>query len=138
MPSTPPDEETYFFKESNYYTIKLKKRINREDGNPLESLVLDHLVHSYTDLNDPLYLEYEYIRMYEEMVRWQARKEILQRPLPWRRWLYLSPFYRGEISQGRDRCRRDRSRRSLGWPEDILGFQRIQGSDPSMRMAAGL
>jgi spermidine synthase len=70
----PLEEETYFFKESDYYTIKLKKSIRGNNGNPLESLVLDHLVHSYTDLNDPLYLEYEYIRIYEEVVRWQASK----------------------------------------------------------------
>jgi len=68
------DEETYFFKESNYYTIKLKKSIKGNHDNPLESLILDHLIHSYTDLNDPLYLEYDYIRMYEEIVRWQASK----------------------------------------------------------------
>jgi len=70
----PTDEDTYFFKESNYYTIKLKKSIKGNVANPLESLVLDHLVHSYTDLNDPFYLEYEYIRIYEEVVRWQANK----------------------------------------------------------------
>jgi spermidine synthase len=70
----PLEEETYFFKESDYYTIKLKKSIRGNNGNPLESLVLDHLVHSYTDLKDPLYLEYEYIRMYEEIVGWQAKK----------------------------------------------------------------
>jgi spermidine synthase len=70
----PFEEETYFFKESDYYTIKLKKSIKGSNGNSLESLVLDHLVHSYTDLKDPLYLEYEYIRMYEEMVRWRAKK----------------------------------------------------------------
>jgi spermidine synthase len=70
----PLEEETYFFKESDYYTIKLKKTIKGNNGNPLESLVLDHLVHSYTDLEDPLYLEYEYIRMYEEIVGWQAKK----------------------------------------------------------------
>jgi spermidine synthase len=70
----PFEEETYFFKESDYYTIKVKKSINGNNGNPLESLVLDHLVHSYTDLKDPLYIEYEYIRIYEEMVRWQAKK----------------------------------------------------------------
>jgi spermidine synthase len=69
----PLEEETYFFKESDYYTIKLKKSIKGNNGNPLESLVLDHLVHSYTDLQDPRYIEYEYIRMYEEMVRWQAK-----------------------------------------------------------------
>jgi spermidine synthase len=70
----PLEEETYFFKESDYYTIKLKKSIKGSSGNSLESLVLDHLVHSYTDLKDPLYLEYEYIRMYEEIMRWQAKK----------------------------------------------------------------
>ncbi len=70
----PLDEETYLFKESNYYTIKLKKSIRGNNGNSLESLVLDHLVHSYTDLKDPLYLEYEYIRIYEEFVSWQASK----------------------------------------------------------------
>jgi len=70
----PLEEETYFFKESDYYTIKLKKSIKGSNGNSLESLVLDHLVHSYTDLKDPLYLEYEYIRMYEEIMRWQAKK----------------------------------------------------------------
>ncbi len=69
----PIDDETYFFKESDYYTIKLKRNIKSDHGNPLESLVLDHLVHSYTDLKDPLYLEYEYIRIYEEFVRWHAK-----------------------------------------------------------------
>jgi len=70
----PLDEQTYLFKESDYYTIKLKKSIRGNIGNQLDSLVLDHLVHSYTDLSDPFYLEYEYIRIYEEMVRWQAEK----------------------------------------------------------------
>ncbi len=71
----PIDDDTYFFKESDYYTIKLKKSIRGNNGNSLESLVLDHLVHSYTDLKDPLYIEYEYIRIYEEFVRWQAKKQ---------------------------------------------------------------
>jgi spermidine synthase len=70
----PLEEETYFFKESDYYTIKLKTSIKQSDGNFLESLVLDHLIHSYTDLQDPFYLEYDYIRIYEEMVRWQVKK----------------------------------------------------------------
>jgi len=70
----PLEKEAYFYKESDYYTLKLKKNIRGSNGNPLESFILDHLVHSYTDLMDPLYLEYEYIRMYEEMVRWQANK----------------------------------------------------------------
>ena len=70
----PIDEETYFLKESDYYTIKLKRDVTRSDEAPMEALVLDHLVHSYTDLNDPFHLEYEYIRIYEEFVRWQAEK----------------------------------------------------------------
>jgi spermidine synthase len=70
----PLDKETYFFKESDYYTVKLKRSIKGSNGNFLESLILDHLIHSYTDLKDPLYIEYEYIRIYEEVVRWQASK----------------------------------------------------------------
>ena len=69
----PIDEETYFYKESDYYTLKLKKK-ERSHGGPMEALVLDHLIHSYTDLTDPFYIEYEYIRVYEEVVRWQAAK----------------------------------------------------------------
>jgi spermidine synthase len=69
----PSDDHAYFFKESNYYTIKLKKEIREGEG-PLEVLVLDHLIHSYTDLQDPFRLEYEYIQIYEEIVRWQATK----------------------------------------------------------------
>jgi spermidine synthase len=67
------DEDTYFFKESNYYTIKLKKE-TRDGNRPLETLILDHLIHSYTDLNDPSYLKYEYLRIYEEVFRWQMKK----------------------------------------------------------------
>jgi spermidine synthase len=68
----PVDEDTTYFKESNYYTIKVMKNSGRRD-NPLETLVLDRLIHSYSDLEDPLYLEYEYLRAYEEVVRWRAR-----------------------------------------------------------------
>jgi len=62
------DRETYFFKESNYYTIKVDRKASTTNGTRLEALVLDHLIHSYTDLEDPLHLEYEYIRIYEELV----------------------------------------------------------------------
>ncbi len=77
----PVEEETYFFKESNYYTIKLKRNIRGDNGHPLESLTLDHLTHSYTDVQDPLYLEYEYIRVFEEIVRWQADRRVPLRVL---------------------------------------------------------
>ena len=62
------DEETYYSKESDYYTIKLKKKSSTEDGKDLHALVLDHLIHSYTSLEDPFHLEYEYIKIYEELV----------------------------------------------------------------------
>ena len=68
----PVDDDTTYFKESNYYTIKVRKDTGEKD-NPVETLVLDHLIHSYSDLEDPFYLEYEYIRVYEEVVRWRAR-----------------------------------------------------------------
>jgi spermidine synthase len=71
----PLDAATYFYKESNYYTIKLKRDSRNGEETPLESLILDHLIHSYTDLKDPFYLEYEYERIYEEVVRWQATKK---------------------------------------------------------------
>jgi spermidine synthase len=68
----PMDDSTYFFKESDYYTIKLKKKDETTKGLTLEALVLDHLIHSYTALDDPFHLEYEYIRLYEELMRWQT------------------------------------------------------------------
>jgi len=68
----PVDDDTTYFKESNYYTIKVRKDTGEKD-HPVETLVLDHLIHSYSDLEDPFYLEYEYIRVYEEVVRWRAR-----------------------------------------------------------------
>jgi spermidine synthase len=70
----PSDLTAYFFTESNYYTIKLKRDNRNGEEAPLETLVLDHLIHSYTDLSDPSYLEYEYERIYEEVIRWQARR----------------------------------------------------------------
>ncbi len=71
----PLDSNTYFFKESDYYTLKLKKKDESTKGLTLEALVLDHLIHSYTALDDPFHLEYEYIRLYEELVRWQTMEK---------------------------------------------------------------
>ena len=70
----PSDSSTYFYTESNYYTIKVKRDNRNGEEAPLETLILDHLIHSYNDLKDPAHLEYEYERIYEEVVRWQAGK----------------------------------------------------------------
>jgi predicted membrane-bound spermidine synthase len=67
------DERTFFFRESNYYTIKLK-------GNPgdskdrLVTLQLDNLTQSCSDLDNPFRLVYCYLRSFEEVVRWKARR----------------------------------------------------------------
>jgi len=71
----PVDRETYVFKESNYYTIQVKKCASETHYNRLEALTLDHLIHSYTDLSDPFHLEYEYIRIYEELLGWQVEEK---------------------------------------------------------------
>ena len=68
------DKETLFFKESNYYTIRLKGT----PGNGKERLItlyLDQLTHSCSDPDNPLHLQYRYIRSYREIVRWQAAKK---------------------------------------------------------------
>ncbi len=67
----PLDGETFYFKESNYYTIRLKKDIANQEAS-LVTLYLDHLNHSRADLKNPFRLEYRYIRVFEELLRWRA------------------------------------------------------------------
>jgi spermidine synthase len=67
------DQETFLFKESNYYTIKLK-------GNPgdskdrLVTLYLDHVTHSCSDEDNPFRLVYRYLQSYREIVQWKIGK----------------------------------------------------------------
>ncbi len=67
------DKGTLLFKESNYYTIRLK-------GDPVGSrdrlvtLYLDQLTHSCSDPVNPLRLQYRYIRSFKEIFEWQAGK----------------------------------------------------------------
>ncbi|HVO67520.1 MAG TPA: fused MFS/spermidine synthase [Syntrophales bacterium] len=70
----PVSDKTYFFKESDYYTIQVKKILTKDKETWAEALVLDHLIHSINDLNNPLYLDYEYIRIYEEFMRWRVKR----------------------------------------------------------------
>jgi spermidine synthase len=65
------DRETFFFKETNYYTIKLKGN-HSNDKERLTTLYLDNLTHSCSDLADPFHLVYRYTRSYKEVVQWQA------------------------------------------------------------------
>ena len=70
----PVGDKTYFFKESDYYTIQVKKLLTKDEKTWAEALVLDHLIHSINDLNNPLYLDYEYVRIYEEFMRWRVKR----------------------------------------------------------------
>jgi spermidine synthase len=70
----PVDADTYFFKESDYYTIKAKKYLTKDGQIWADALVLDNLIHSINDLNNPLYLDYEYLRIYDEVVQWQISR----------------------------------------------------------------
>lgn len=67
------DEKVYYYKESDYFTIKLMKYPIKGGAVEGEALILDNLIHSINDVNDPAFLDYDYIRIYEELVGWQMR-----------------------------------------------------------------
>jgi spermidine synthase len=66
------DDQSYYFKETDYFTIELKK--TEKDGRSLEMVVLDNLIHSFVDLEDPLHLQYGYERTYSDLVAWKVKK----------------------------------------------------------------
>ena len=68
----PLDPTIYYYKESDYYTIKLKKYDKGPGKNDLDAMILDNLIHSINDLKNPLSLDYPYLRIYEEVIRWQT------------------------------------------------------------------
>ncbi|HVN24593.1 MAG TPA: fused MFS/spermidine synthase [Syntrophorhabdales bacterium] len=64
------DERYYYYRESDYYTLKLAKTQSTE-GKTLQALILDNLIHSYVCLEDPTHIEYEYERIYAEIMKWR-------------------------------------------------------------------
>ena len=72
-------ENTFFYKESDYYTITLHdgehSQRGEEDQITLRSLVLDHLTHSYTDMNNPYYMHYGYLKVCQELVAWRSSED---------------------------------------------------------------
>jgi spermidine synthase len=70
-----PLHRAYFYKESDYYTIRLTKTTGSDRQTPLEALILDHLIHSYVSLHDPLHIEYEYERIYADVLKWMYKPE---------------------------------------------------------------
>ena len=71
----PVNDRTYYYKESDYYTIKLTKTKSSDRQTPLETLVLDHLIHSYVSLDNPLHIEYDYEKIYAEVMKWMYKPQ---------------------------------------------------------------
>ena len=67
----PLGEQYYFYKESDYYMIKLSKTQSSDGQKDLHALILDNLIHSYVCLEDPHHIEYEYERIYAEVMKWR-------------------------------------------------------------------
>ncbi|MGE3912033.1 MAG: fused MFS/spermidine synthase, partial [Chloroflexota bacterium] len=61
------------YKETNYFCIKVTD-VDPGDPHNTRALVLDHLIHSYNSLTDPLYLKYGYIKVYADMIEYVAQK----------------------------------------------------------------
>ncbi|MFC2122870.1 fused MFS/spermidine synthase [Bacteroidota bacterium] len=52
-----------YTRESNYFAIRVL-----DGGNDIKVLVLDHLVHSYINPNEPTALDYYYLKVFKELV----------------------------------------------------------------------
>ncbi len=60
-----------FYRETNYFTINIIDR-QLANGRTGLALVLDHLIHSFSDPTDPTHLEYGYEKVYSEVTRLKA------------------------------------------------------------------
>jgi spermidine synthase len=59
-------------RETAYYCIRVEDD-EEVNGQPLKRLVLDHLIHGYTALDDPTYLHYDYLQTYAELTDYVAQ-----------------------------------------------------------------
>lgn len=71
----PVSSSTYYYKESDYFTIKLSKTTSADSVTKLEAMVLDNLIHSYVSLDNPLHIEYEYEKIYADVLKWKFTKD---------------------------------------------------------------
>lgn len=69
--------------ESQYFTIRVERTIRPDTGGAMHALHLDHLVHSYSDLDDPDHLEYGYLQIFNDVAG--AAMERVERP----RYLFI-------------------------------------------------
>ncbi len=72
----PLSEATYLYRESDYYTIKLNRTVSSDQKTPLQAMVLDNLIHSYVALDNPMHIEYEYERIYADVLKWRFNKGV--------------------------------------------------------------
>jgi predicted membrane-bound spermidine synthase len=79
----PRDNGVVHEEESQYYTIRVERTIRPDTGGAMHALHLDHLVHSYADLDDPDHLEYGYLRIFNDVAG--AAMERTERP----RYLFI-------------------------------------------------
>src|SRR5512135_3424609 len=77
----PLTADTSYYKESDYYTIKVKDTVKQEGKTKLKALVLDNLLHSYVKVGDPLHIEYKYEKVYGVVLRWKFAKNASFRSL---------------------------------------------------------
>lgn len=64
-------DDVIFYKETDYFTIKTVDVSRSDSVNRLRAMVLDNLVHSLSDLDDPLHLEYRYEQLCAEFFAWR-------------------------------------------------------------------
>jgi predicted membrane-bound spermidine synthase len=69
------NRDAYYVKESNYFTIQLEEKTRTNGVGKLQVLRLDHLIHSYTDLEDPSFLAYGYLKGLADVVTTQVAAE---------------------------------------------------------------
>ncbi|MGI5837010.1 MAG: fused MFS/spermidine synthase [Chloroflexota bacterium] len=62
-----------FWKESNYFSIKIYDQGDYEGGKKVKVLALDHLVHSFVALDDPTHLQYSYEKVYADIVEYLSQ-----------------------------------------------------------------
>jgi predicted membrane-bound spermidine synthase len=65
--------------ESSYYCIHY--RDDQYRGHPVRQLILDHLIHSHSDLQDPTYIAYDYERLYAAVTAQLAARQPALRAL---------------------------------------------------------
>ncbi|MFK7802026.1 MAG: fused MFS/spermidine synthase [Anaerolineae bacterium] len=70
---TVPDLTSICQEETNYFCIRVVPQ-EEEDGEIVQKLILDRLVHSYNSLDDPLRLTYGYEKQYAEMTTYLDEK----------------------------------------------------------------